>query len=166
VPDLTEIATLETPAFAPGFFLELRAEILKTRLTVGQRFDIFTTVETSNALLALAALSQETRLAVYRLLVEHAPEGLPAGDIAVRLDIPAPSLSFHLKELWRAGLVAPRQDGRFVWYRADLSAMSALIGYLTENCCRASAACGPSCVPPRASKRVAATPVAKRRHSA
>ena len=124
-------------------------------------------METSNALLALAALAQETRLAVYRLLVEHAPDGLPAGDVAERLDIPAPSLSFHLKELWRAGLIAPRQDGRFVWYRADLSAMNALIGYLTENCCRASAACGPSCVPARASKRVAvAAPGAKRRRSA
>jgi len=123
-------------------------------------------VETSNALLALAALAQETRLAVYRLLVEHAPDGLPAGDIAERLDIPAPSLSFHLKELWRAGLVAPRQDGRFIWYRADLTAMNTLIGYLTENCCRASAACGPSCVPARGSRRVAATPAARRRRSA
>ena len=124
-------------------------------------------METSNALLALAALAQETRLAVYRLLVEHAPEGLPAGEIAERLQIPAPSLSFHLKELWRAGLAAPRQDGRFVWYRADLSAMNALIGYLTENCCRASAACDASCVPDKASQRVAmATPVARRRRSA
>jgi len=123
-------------------------------------------METSNALPALAALAQETRLAVYRLLVEHAPDGLAAGDIAERLDIPAPSLSFHLKELWRAGLVAPRQDGRFVWYRADLSAMSALIGYLTENCCRASAARDPSCVPARASRRVAAPPVARRRRAA
>jgi len=96
--------------------------------------------------MALAALAQETRLAVYRLLVEHAPEGLPAGQIAERLDIPAPSLSFHLKELWRAGLIAPRQESRFIWYRADLSAMNGLIGYLTENCCRASGgnvACAP-----------------------
>lgn len=102
-------------------------------------------METSKALLALAALAQETRLGVYRLLVEHAPEGLPAGQIAERLEVPAPSLSFHLKELWRAGLIAPRQDGRFVWYRADLTAMSALVGYLTENCCRGSATCDPAC---------------------
>ena len=124
-------------------------------------------METSNALLALSALAQETRLAVYRLLVEHAPDGLPAGEIAERLAIPAPSLSFHLKELWRARLVAPRQDGRFVWYRADLQAMNALIGYLTENCCRAGGACGPSCGPAKASSRqVAAAPVGKRRQSA
>lgn len=136
-------------------------------LTGFLRFYIFTNVETSNALLALAALAQETRLAVHRLLIEHAPDGLPAGEIAERLEIPAPSLSFHLKELWRAGLVEPRQDGRFVWYRADLSAMNALIAYLTENCCRAGSACDPSCVPARASKRIAvAMPVAKRRRSA
>ena len=123
-------------------------------------------METSKALLALAALAQESRLAVYRLLVEHAPDGLPAGEIAGRLEVPAPSLSFHLKELWRAGLVEPRQDGRFIWYRADLDAMNALIGYLTENCCRASVACGPSCLPPARSKRSAnAMPVAKRRQS-
>ena len=63
-------------------------------------------METSNVIGALAALAQETRLAVYRLLVEHAPEGLPAGQIAERLGIPPPSLSFHLKELSRAGLIA------------------------------------------------------------
>ena len=76
-------------------------------------------METSNVLSALAALAQETRLAIYRLLVEYGPEGLPAGQIAERLGIAPASLSFHLKELWRAGLLVPRQDGRFVWYRAD-----------------------------------------------
>lgn len=117
--------------------------------------------------MALAALAQETRLAVYRLLVEHAPEGLPAGQIAERLDIPAPSLSFHLKELWRAGLIAPRQDGRFVWYRADLNAMDGLIGYLTENCCRSSATCDPACGSTRAARTVAvAMPASRRRKSA
>ncbi|MEO8849743.1 MAG: metalloregulator ArsR/SmtB family transcription factor [Casimicrobiaceae bacterium] len=124
-------------------------------------------METSKVLIALAALAQETRLAVYRLLVEHAPEGLRAGQIAERLDIPAPSLSFHLKELWRAGLIAPRQDGRFVWYRADLSAMSGLIGYLTENCCRSSATGDPACGPTKAERAAAvAMPVVKRRKSA
>lgn len=117
--------------------------------------------------MALAALAQETRLAVYRLLVEHAPEGLPAGQIAERLEIPAPSLSFHLKELWRAGLIAPRQDGRFVWYRADLDAMDGLIGYLTENCCRSSATCDSACGPTRAARTVAvAMPASRRRKSA
>lgn len=124
-------------------------------------------METSKVLTALAALAQETRLGVYRLLVEHAPEGLPAGRIAARLDIPAPSLSFHLKELWRAGLVAPRQDGRFVWYRADLHAMNGLIAYLTENCCRGSANCAPACGPGRAKRTVAiAAPAHRRRKSA
>ena len=115
-------------------------------------------METSNVVGALAALAQDTRLAVYRLLVEHAPDGLPAGQVAERLGIPPPSLSFHLKELSRAGLVLSRQDGRFVWYRADLDAMNGLVAYLTENCCRASAVCAPSCAPAKATRPVAVTP--------
>ena len=124
-------------------------------------------MNSKQAVEALAALAHEARLGVYRLLVEHAPEGMPAGEIAERLDIPAPSLSFHLKELWRAGLIAPRQQGRFIWYRADLNAMNGLIGYLTENCCRASAACDPACGPTTAKQTTAvASPVHKRRKSA
>lgn len=124
-------------------------------------------METSNVIGALAALAQETRLAVYRLLVEHAPEGLPAGQIAERLGIPPPSLSFHLKELSRAGLIASRQEGRFVWYRADLDAMTGLVGYLTENCCRGGAACAPECAPTSAPRAVAvAMPAPRRRKSA
>ena len=124
-------------------------------------------METSNVIGALAALAQETRLAVYRLLVEHAPEGLPAGQIAERLGIPPPSLSFHLKELSRAGLIASRQEGRFVWYRADLDAMTGLVGYLTENCCRGGAACAPGCAPTSAARAVAvAMPAPRRRKSA
>lgn len=124
-------------------------------------------METSNVIEALAALAQETRLAVYRLLVEHAPEGLPAGQIAERLGIPPPSLSFHLKELSRAGLIASRQEGRFVWYRADLDAMTGLVGYLTENCCRGGAACAPECAPTSAPRAVAvAMPAPRRRKSA
>ena len=124
-------------------------------------------MEISNVVGALAALAQDTRLAVYRLLVEHAPDGLPAGQVAERLGIPPPSLSFHLKELSRAGLVLSRQEGRFVWYRADLDAMNGLVAYLTENCYRASAACAPSCAPARAARPVAvAMPVSRRRKSA
>ena len=124
-------------------------------------------MEISNVVGALAALAQDTRLAVYRLLVEHAPDGLPAGQVAERLGIPPPSLSFHLKELSRAGLVLSRQEGRFVWYRADLDAMNGLMAYLTEICCRASAACAPSCAPARAARPVAvAMPVSRRRKSA
>jgi len=123
-------------------------------------------METTTVLTALAALAQETRLAVYRLLVEHAPEGLAAGQIAERLGIAPASLSFHLKELTRAGLIAPRQDGRFVWYSADLDAMNGVVGYLTENCCRSSAVCDPECAPKR--RPIAATAVTRppRRRSA
>jgi ArsR family transcriptional regulator, arsenate/arsenite/antimonite-responsive transcriptional repressor len=138
--------------------------IVLTRLLL---FDSLSFVETSNVLGALAALAQETRLAIYRLLVEYAPEGLPAGQIAEQLGIAPASLSFHLKELWRAGLLVPRQDGRFVWYRADIDAMNGLIGYLTENCCLSSTLCDPKCAPTRPKHRVAvAMPVSKRRKSA
>ena len=80
-------------------------------------------METRSVLAALSALSQEHRLGIFRLLVEHAPEGLPAGSIAARLSLAPATASFHLKELSHAGLIASRQDGRFVWYRADLEAM-------------------------------------------
>jgi DNA-binding transcriptional ArsR family regulator len=105
-------------------------------------------METKSAVPALAALAQESRLAAYRLLVEHAPDGLPAGEIAARLGIPPATLSFHLKELSHAGLVASRALGRFVWYRADLAAMNGLVAYLTENCCSSSAVCDAACAPP------------------
>lgn len=123
-------------------------------------------METKFALAALAALAQDTRLAVFRLLIEHAPEGLPAGQIAERLDVPPASLSFHLKELTRAGLIDPLQDGRFVWYSANLDAMNGLVGYLTENCCRASAVCGSQCVPEPRPVVAAKLPPPKRRRSA
>jgi ArsR family transcriptional regulator, arsenate/arsenite/antimonite-responsive transcriptional repressor len=121
-------------------------------------------MKTSGVLVALAALAQETRLGVYRLLVEHAPEGLPAGQVAERLGIPPASLSFHLKELTHAGLIVPRPDGRFVWYSADLDAMHGVVGYLTENCCRSSAVCDPKCAPnPRPIATAVATPAKRRR---
>jgi DNA-binding transcriptional ArsR family regulator len=99
-------------------------------------------METKTAVTALAALAQETRLAIFRLLVEAGPQGLAAGRIAEQLAIAPSSLSFHLKELAHAALVTTRQDGRFVYYAADFAAMSALLSYLTENCCR-----GGSCAP-------------------
>ena len=92
---------------------------------------------------ALSALAQETRLQVYRLLVEAGPQGLPAGRIGDALDLPPATLSFHLAHLARAGLAQSRQEGRFVIYRADFQNMNALVGYLTENCC-GGAACAPS----------------------
>ena len=89
------------------------------------------------AVAALGALAQETRLTIFRLLVTAGPRGLAAGQIGERLALPAPTLSFHLKELRRAGLVDSRRKGRSMIYVADFTRMRALIGYLTENCCRA-----------------------------
>jgi ArsR family transcriptional regulator len=114
-------------------------------------------METKAALVALSALAQESRLAVFRLLVEHAPEGLPAGAIAERLHLPPATLSFHLKELAHAGLVAAHPQSRFIWYRADLDAMNGLVGYLTENCCGSSAICDSACVPVGAPQPLAQT---------
>ena len=97
---------------------------------------------------ALAALAQETRLAIFRLLVEHAIAGLTPGAIALKLKIPPATLSFHLKELGRAGLLLDLREGRFIWYRPDMDAMDGLVAYLTENCCRAGGtACGSECAP-------------------
>jgi ArsR family transcriptional regulator len=98
---------------------------------------------------ALAALAQETRLAIFRLLVEYARDGLTPGAMALKLKLAPATLSFHLKELASAGLIQDRREGRFIWYRPDLPAMNSLVGYLTENCCRATGgeACEPGCAP-------------------
>lgn len=104
-------------------------------------------MKTPQALGALAALAQAHRLAVFRLLIEHAPTGLAAGDIAERLELSPATLSFHLKELSHSGLIVGRQDGRFIWYSANIAVMSDLIAYLTRNCCAGSAVCDPACVP-------------------
>jgi ArsR family transcriptional regulator len=104
----------------------------------------------TQAVLALSALGQETRLALFRLLVERGPDGLPAGVIAERLGIPPSSLTFHLQHLHRAGLVTQRRLHRQLIYAADYAAMNGLVLYLTDNCCgrgSAAPACGPVCVP-------------------
>ena len=119
-------------------------------------------MEMIQALTALAALSQEHRLAIFRLLLEHAPDGLSAGLVAERLSLAPATLSFHLKELSHAGLIASRQAGRFIWYRADLEAMNGLVGYLTENCCRTSSVCDTACVP-AGTPRPVALPASTRR---
>lgn len=99
-------------------------------------------MEKQDAIHALAALAHETRLDVFRLLVRSGPEGLPAGAIADALAVPSATLSFHLKELKNAGVVACRRDGRSLIYRPDFGAMNALLGFLTENCCE-GAGCAP-----------------------
>jgi DNA-binding transcriptional ArsR family regulator len=85
---------------------------------------------------ALAALAQETRLDVFRLLVQAGREGLPAGAIGETLDIPSATLSFHLKELKNAGLVCCERAGRSRIYRPDFGAVNELVGFLTQNCCQ------------------------------
>jgi ArsR family transcriptional regulator len=121
-------------------------------------------VETSQIIDALSALAQATRLAVYRLLVESGPDGLPAGAIGEKLDLPPATLSFHLAHLARAGLLRSRQDGRFIIYSADFENMNRLVGYLTENCC-GGASCAPAQRQPSAMKGKTheATPRARRR---
>ena len=93
-------------------------------------------METKNALAALAALSQETRLSLFRALVRAGPEGLPAGAIAQAVGTPASTLSFHLKELANAGLISSRQESRFIYYSAAYPVMSELVAFLTEKCCQ------------------------------
>lgn len=82
-----------------------------------------------------ASLAQESRLGLFRLLVQAGPEGLSAGSIAEQLGLPSSTLSFHLKELVHAGVAQSRQAGRFIYYSADFATMNALLGFLTENCC-------------------------------
>lgn len=93
-------------------------------------------MEMISAIDALSALAQASRLAVYRLLVLQGPEGLAAGAIARRLGIPAATLSFHLAQLSRAGLVTARRESRSIIYSADFARMRGLVDYLTENCCQ------------------------------
>jgi len=108
------------------------------------------------AVAALSALAQGTRLDVYRLLVQAGPEGLPAGAIGERLELPATTLSFHLNHLRQAGLVTFTRHGRSLVYVAEFAAVNGLVAYLTENCCQGDpAACGlrpVQCVPAIASK--------------
>src|SRR5262245_8890337 len=109
---------------------------------------------------ALSALAQESRLAVFRLLVERGPDGLTPGAIAEKLDIPAPTLSFHLKELANAGLISSRQEGRFIVYTTEFAAMRELTEFLYHNCSGTGVeGCGPECIP--AAKVKAANPKLK-----
>ncbi|MBW8297233.1 metalloregulator ArsR/SmtB family transcription factor [Sphingopyxis sp.] len=100
-------------------------------------------MESETVVRALGALAQEHRLALFRLLVQAGPDGLAAGAIAVSLGVPASSLSFHLAQLTNAGLIAHRRDGRSLIYTADYGAMTALLGFLMENCC-GGAVCAPA----------------------
>lgn len=105
-------------------------------------------MESKDAVAALSALAQENRLEVFRLLVQTGAEGLPAGEIAERLKLASPTLSFHLAQLKHAGLVRSRRDGRSLVYAADYDGMNDLMSFLTENCCGGTVSCGvPVCQP-------------------
>ncbi len=112
-------------------------------------------METNRALAALGALAQETRLSVFRLLVQAGPAGLPAGAIGERLALPAPTLSFHLAQLKAAELVASRRESRSLIYAASYATTNALVAYLLENCCGSDAvrAAAPCCPAPASAKR-------------
>ena len=105
-------------------------------------------MDNASAVSSLAALAQESRLAIFRLLVEAGPAGLSVGEIGAPLDIAPATLSFHLKELANAGLVTARQEGRFIYYSADYGRMNTLIGFLSQNCCARS-----GCRPRSSAKR-------------
>lgn len=108
-------------------------------------------MKTTSAVAALAALAQETRLEIFRLLVQTGSDGLPAGHIGERLALPPATLSFHLTQLRHAGLVTFRREGRSLIYVAEFEAMNGLLAYLTENCCQGDpAGCGLSIRDPAA----------------
>jgi len=115
-------------------------------------------MKTTEAVNALAALAQDTRLDIFRLLVQQGTSGLAAGEIAEQLDVSPATLSFHLKELANARLVTSRQDGRFVFYSANFGSMNRLLTFLTENCCAAD---GGACAP----RTAACPPTSKVRNS-
>jgi ArsR family transcriptional regulator len=112
-------------------------------------------MKTAAVIEALGALAHEHRLSIYRLLVQRGPEGLPAGAIGQRVGLLPSSLTFHLQNLRRAGLITQRRESRQLFYSADFTAMNDLVGYLTENCCGNSGVqCSPDCTPALPNKAV------------
>jgi ArsR family transcriptional regulator len=112
-------------------------------------FHILGNMESLDVVISLAALAQESRLALFRLLVKRGPEGFTPSQLTDKLEVPGPTLSFHLKELQRAGLIEARREGRFLFYSPNFSRMNELIGFLTDNCCvLADKDCGPACAVP------------------
>ncbi|HKS55409.1 MAG TPA: metalloregulator ArsR/SmtB family transcription factor [Steroidobacteraceae bacterium] len=105
-------------------------------------------MQTKNVVEALGALAHEYRLGIYRTLVEQGPEGLSAGSIGEAVGLAPSSLTFHLQNLHRAGLIVQRRESRSLIYSADFDAMNELVGYLTENCCAGSGqSCATACKP-------------------
>ena len=112
-------------------------------------------MKSNEAVMTLNALASEARLSIYRLLVRRGPEGFTPSELIKRLELPAPTLSFHLKGLVQAGLIISRRNGRNLYYSPNFERMSALVSFLTENCCSlADGTCDTSCRPvPAASQR-------------
>ena len=121
-------------------------------------------METKQAIQALSALAQESRLAIFRLLVQAGPAGMSAGSIGEALGVPAATLSFHLAGLTRAGLAESKQEGRFVIYSASFGNMNSLVAFLTENCC-GGATCAPSACQPSTQGAQNETPTRSRRRA-
>src|SRR3954447_10538866 len=113
-------------------------------------------METTQAVGALAALAQEHRLAVFRLLVQAGPEGMSAGQVAEAVDLAPNTLTFHFDRLRGAGLVTVRREGRSMIYAARYETMNGLVGFLTENCCGGVAGCAPACAPKSAQRKTKA----------
>ena len=106
---------------------------------------------------ALGALAQESRLAVFRLLVKRGPDGYTPGELSEKLAVPAPTLSFHLRELQHAQLVVSRREGRFLYYSANFDTMHGVVNFLSENCCSlADEACNTQCKPVTTKRRKSA----------
>ena len=117
-------------------------------LTAISDFDIYRSMKSKQAIDSLSALAQESRLAIFRMLVKRGPDGYTPTQLGEKLSVTATTLSFHLKELQRAGLIDVRRNGRFLYYRPNFAHMSQLIEFLTENCCAlADQGCGSQCAP-------------------
>jgi DNA-binding transcriptional ArsR family regulator len=104
-------------------------------LTLVLYFDSIGNMKAKNVVIALSALAQETRLEIFRLLVRKGPTGMAAGDLSDHFVMPPATMSFHLKELSNARLIASRREGRSIIYSADFERMNRLLGFLMENCC-------------------------------
>jgi ArsR family transcriptional regulator len=127
---------------------------LKYLLTAARHFSIHRNMKKSDAVTALAALAQDNRLDVFRLLVQAGPEGMPAGKVAEELGLAPNTLTFHFDRLRDAGLVAVRREGRSMIYAAQFDVMNTLLGFLTENCCQGAAEkCAPAVCQPAKPKR-------------
>ena len=153
-PDLGSFpfADLRPPRAGRDNFNSTRRRIFIGGLTISRRFYYIRNMETTTVIGALSALAHESRLGIFRLLVEQGPDGLPAGEIASRRRLANANASFHLKELAQAGLVKAIPAGRFIYYAANYKAMNGLVDYLTKNCCQGSV-CDIACAPAIKRKR-------------